>query len=425
MVLKRALLLLLLVGCKQSLFDSNSGGDDDDSTVDSGVVGDGMVQQSCGAMCLGDAGANFGDATWQYLEDKRDRTWTPMTSSGTDFVGTDPNNKITSCAMASKPACSTLPGALLMSSAGGTAAADPAIAFTLPAKQVIKLSLRVRVEGNAAQQVRLYRNSREDSLFTAVAQPGTTLETTMQVDALPSDRFVFALSPADTRAEDVAVQMFINGTGLPFPQQCMMGVQWNEEQTSGKSLDECGGALTYYDDSGQSTTQTAAVHGAGAFTELGTGAAVDFDHYFVADTPVDRSGDVTTQFWLKQSEVGFADCIPFSDSDLDKPGGLEVFLVTNGNFGAGTCNDNVNYTFNDANTTFPQDMGWHFIRVVHTGGQGHLCIDGQHRAAYDIPPAGMTTGQPVYLGRTPYSVNEQLKGGFDDLRIYKGALPCE
>jgi hypothetical protein len=420
-VLRRALLLLLLVGCKQSLFETG----DDDATVDSGMTGDGMVQTSCGAMCLGDSGADFGDAKWEYLEDKRNRTWTAMTASGSDFVGADANNKISSCATASKPACSSLPGALLMSSAGGTSATDPAIAFTSPAAQVIKVSLRVRVEGNAAQQVRLYRNSREDSLFTAVAQPGVTLETSMQVDALPSDRFVFALTPADTRAEDVAVQLFINGTGLSFPQQCLMGVQWNEAQTSGKALNECGNALTYYDDSSDTTTQTPTVLGAGPFAELGTAAMVDFDHYMVADAPVDRTGDMTTQFWLKQSEIGFTDCVPFSDSDLDKPGGLEVFLVTNGNFGAGTCNDNVNYTFNDALTTFPQDMDWHFIRIVHTGGRGHLCVDGQHRAAYDIPASGMTTAQPVHLGRTPYNTTEQLKGGYDDLRIYKGALPCE
>lgn len=423
MVLKRALLLLVLVGCKQSLFDSNSG--DDDQRVDSGVTGDGMVQQTCGAMCLGDAGADYGTPSWQYLEDKRNHKWTAMTASGSDFVGADLNNKISSCATAPKPACTALPGALLVSSAGGMAAADPAVAFSIPAKQVIKLSLRVRVEGNAAQQVRLYRNSREDSLFTGLAQPGTTLETSMQVDALPSDRFVFALSPADTGAQDVAVQLFINGTGLAFPQQCLMGVQWNEPQTGGKALNECGLPLTYFDDSGQSTMPTNAVYGQGVFPELGTAATVDFDHYFAAETAIDRTGEMTTQFWLKQSEIGFADCVPFSDSDLDKPGGLEVFLVTNGNFGAGTCNDNVAYTFNEAHTTFPQDMSWHFIRIVHTGGKGHLCIDGEHRAAYDIPATGMGTGQPVYLGRTPYNTTEQLKGGYDDLRIYKGALPCE
>jgi hypothetical protein len=420
-VLKRALLLLALVGCKQSLFSAHG----DDDTVDSGVVGDSMVQETCGAMCLGDAGADYGTLSWEYLEDKRNHKWTAMMASGSDFVGTDLDNKISSCASSSKPACSILPGALLMSSAGGASAADPAIAFTSSTSQVIKLSLRVRVEGNAAQQVRLYRNSREDSLFTALAQPGVTLETSMQVDALPSDRFLFALTPADTRAEDVAVQLFINGTGLPVPQQCLMGVQWNELQTSGKSLNACGNALTYYDDSTDTTTETPTVLAPGPFPELGTAAMVDFDHYMVADAPVDRTGDITTQFWLKQSEIGFADCTPFSDSDLDKPGGLEVFLVTNGNFGAGTCNDNVNYTFNDALTTFPQDMSWHFIRIVHTGGKGHLCVDGQHRAAYDIPASGMTTAQPVYLGRTPYNTTEQLKGGYDDLRIYKGALPCE
>lgn len=422
MIQKHALLLLALVACKQSLFSSHSG---DDDSVDSGVTSDGVVQQTCGAMCLGDAGADFGAAKWQYLEDKRNRTWTPMTESGGAFVGADPNNKIASCERESKPACSTLPGALLMSSSGGSAAADPAIAFTIPVKQVVKLTVRVRIEGNAGQLVRLYRNSREDSLFTAVAQPGMTLETSIQVDVLPQDRFVFALAPATAGAQDVAVQMFVNDTALAFPQQCMMGVQWNMPQQSGLTANECGAALTYYDDSGTTTMQTATVIGEAPFPELDKGGTIVPDHYFESADVMDRSGPNTTQFWIKQTVVGFTNAATVSDADLNRPGGLGIYLDTINTITAETCNDATNVTFVQATGAYPQDMGWHFVRVTQTADTVALCLDGKRLASYAIPATGMQSNNHPFIGRSPTNATEVLEGGIDDLRIYKGALPCE
>ena len=423
MVLKRALLLLALVGCKQSLFDANNG--DDDTSVDSGVVGDGMVQQTCGAMCLGDAGGDFGETTWQYLEDKRNRTWTAMTETGSAYVGADAANKISACDRESKPACSTLPHALLMSSAGGTAAADPAIGFTLMTKQVVKVSLRVRVEGNAAQQLRLYRNSREDSLFTAVAQPGVTVETSMQVDALPNDRFVFALSPADAGAADVAVQLFINGTGLSFPQDCVMGVQWDRAQVSGKSENLCGTALTYWDDSGMTTMQTGELIGAAPFPELGTGATMKENFYYEAGDIIDHSVDTTTQLWVKQTTVGFTNAAVFSDVDAYRPGGIGIYLDTIDTVTVESPKSASNNEYGQATGAYPQDHQWHFIRVTHTMGNVYLCLDGKRIGSYAISPEGMTTTKHPYLGRSPGSVTAVLDGAIDDVRVFKGALPCD
>jgi hypothetical protein len=339
-VLKRALLLLALFGCKQSLFQQG----DDDSTVDSGGIDpDGMVQTTCGAMCLGDAGGELGDPKWQYLEDNRNRTWTAMTGSGT-YVGTNAANTITSCAQKpSAPACGALPNALLMSSAGATAGADSAIAFSSSTKQVIKLSLRVHSVSKATQ-VRLYRNSREDALFTALAPAGETLETAIQLDALTGDRFVFALG-ADG-AQDVGVQLFINGTGMEFPQQCLTAIQFN-----GDASNACGMKMTYWDDSGTTSMELTPPIGSAPFPELGMAGLVTFDHYYEGGAAIDRMGDHTTQFWLKQDMVSFADAIVFSDIDLELPGGLEIYLTTAGVFGAGTCKDTVNYTYAYVNTT--------------------------------------------------------------------------
>lgn len=421
MVLKRAVLLLLLIGCKQSLFDANGG---DGDNVDSGVTGDGMVQTTCGAMCLGDAGGEVGDPKWQYLEDNRNRTWTAMTGTG-PFTGADPANKISSCAQGSAPACAALPGALLMSSAGSTGTADAAIAFKSDTKQVIKLSLRVRVEGNNAAQIRLYRNSREDALYTAIAQPGVTAEFAIQVDALANDRFVFALTPATTSVEDVAVELFINGTGMAFPQQCMMAVQWNTPQQSGLTLNDCGMPLTYYDDSGTTTMQTAAIIGEAPFAELDKGGTILPDHYFESGDLMDRSGPNTTQFWIKQTVVGFTNAATVSDADLNKPGGLGIYLDTINTITAETCNDATNVTFVQATGAYPQDMKWHFVRVTQTSDTVALCLDGKRLASYAIPATGMQSNNHPFIGRSPTNATEVLEGGIDDLRIYKGALPCE
>ena len=125
MVLRRIIVAaLLVVGCKQSLFDNNGAG-----KGDAQQGGDGAVQSSCGSNCLGDAAADFCGTKIQCLDDHRDRTWATMTASGADFVGANPANKISKSG-----------STVLVSTAGNTDAADPALAFTSSSKQVIKLN---------------------------------------------------------------------------------------------------------------------------------------------------------------------------------------------------------------------------------------------------------------------------------------------
>ncbi|HEX4420829.1 MAG TPA: hypothetical protein VH165_23095, partial [Kofleriaceae bacterium] len=190
--------LALLGACSSSLFDDGShktttgggGGDDDD--------GGGGPVRDCKAPCFADGAGDFngtpGGATghWRYLDDHRDRTWTPMTASAaTMMTGADPGNHITTCAAnPSAAACAGLPGALLVSSAGATSMADPALELTTPTSQVMQLSIHAFIPGGGNdQQIRIYRNSREDVLFTGTAAAGTTLDQAVTFDALAGDRF--------------------------------------------------------------------------------------------------------------------------------------------------------------------------------------------------------------------------------------------
>lgn len=78
-----------------------------------------------------------------------------------------------------------------------------------------------------------------------------------------------------------------------------------------------------------------------------------------------------------------------------------------------------------ASGAYPQDMAWHFVRVTHTNGMVNLCVDGKRIGGYAIPDPGMSTTKTPYVGRSPASVTAVVDGAIDDLRVYKGALPCE
>src|SRR5206468_1782447 len=129
---------------------------------------------------------DFASGKWRYLEDHRDHTWMAMTQSGSSFTGADPGNQITPCPGSGGGAtCDALPDALLVSSSGPMAMADPAIEWKSDKNRVVELQLAVLVPtGSAAQYVRVYRNSREDTLYTGTASPGAMLSQSIKVDAV-------------------------------------------------------------------------------------------------------------------------------------------------------------------------------------------------------------------------------------------------
>lgn len=435
MVLIRVLgLCALVAGCGQSLFDSRGG------TDGGGGGGDGNVPSTCPAPCLADAASDF-DGTptgttmrWRYLEDHRDRTWTAMTASATEMTGAVTGNRITTCAAhPDAAACSSLPNALLVSSAGATSAADPAIEFTAATKDVVQLSLRARVPTGAPPQViRIYRNSREDVLYTATASAGTTLEQAITLDALAGDRFLVAVAPTAMGATDVALQLFASSTGSVFPATCQLALPFAAGMVTGNTIgNQCGATFTHYNAAGAAAPP---VLGAGPFAEAGMAANIATDTYYDSMPVLERAGDSTIQLWMQTRVVDptygeFA----FSDIDLDATGGLSIDVFFDAAANAPklevvTCTGAGNpLMFANTIAAWPDDHAWRFVRVVHTGGNVNVCVDGKRVGSFPLPAGKLQSTYPPFLGKnvkwTPSGAF--FDGSIDDVRVFKGALPCE
>lgn len=432
---------LASAGCNQSLFDNHGPGGTTGS--DAGGGGDGSAPpSSCPAPCIADAAADFDGTTrgttmrWRYLEDHRNRTWGLMTqgaASPPTLVGQNAANTITTCrGNAASAACSKLSDALLISSAGATAAADPALELTVPTTAVIQLSLRVYVPSGPDQQIRLYRGSREDALFTGVATAGTVLEQAITLDALAGDRFLLAVAPAAAGAMGIGVQLFAGPTGAVFPHDCQLALEF--DGASGNSVKElCQGASFeshHRDDMGNDMVKAIAL-AAGPYAEQGMGVNLSGGMYLEGMQVLDQLGDLTVQLWSLQNNQDTVDSVwPFSDLDLNVGGGLGLAVVP----GAPPILDatssidpdpKVNSYF-DVNSAFDAQGVWKFIRVVHAGGTLNVCIDGKRTTTAAVPVGQLKTTLPPYIGKNVIwnPQTPELDGVVDDVRVFSGALPC-
>lgn len=435
MVLIRVAAILVLAGCGQSLFDSHG-------SVDGGGGGDdSSVPASCPTPCLADAAGDFDGSprgktgVWRYLDDMRTRAWTPMAGDANGMMGVA-MNKITTCGKnGSAAACSDLPGALLITSSGATLPADPAIELTNDKNQNMQLTLRVRVPAGAPDQiVRLYRNSREDTLITATATSSATLDRLVKLDGLAGDRFLLSISPMAMGAADVAVQLFANPTGAVFPTECQVAYSFETPSTMTTTVsDLCHtNKLTSYDYT--TTPADPVVRAAGPFPELGQAIKLVPDKYYQADTSLERAGDTTTQLWVK------IDVMPpstngawvYSDTDLDVGGGVGVviFEPTNPTMNTTTCTQGSPpgpLMFAEMTAPYGTPTAWHFIRVVQKGTVVTTCVDGIKKSMYNLPVGKMTSTYAPRLGRnviwTP--AGAYTDGKIDDVRVINTALPCE
>jgi len=439
-VLSRIVLVLALVsGCGQSLFDAR-GETDGGAGGDGGT--DGSVASSCPAGCIGDAAADFDGSPagstgrWRYLDDLRTRAWAPMTATGNVFSGADPANTITTCAETpTASACAQLPGALLVSSAGATSTADPALEYTVALTNVVQLTLRVHVpSGTPAQIVRIYRNSREDVLTTATAMPGVTLDQAVTLDALAGDRFLVAIAPQAMGAGNVAVQMFVNTTGAVFPSSCQLALDFSA--ASGTNVDNRCGADLSYNDYTLMVEEVPPVLGPGPFIEQGQAANITPDHYYKGTALLDRSGDSTIQMWVKHDAlVDPYGAWVFSDEDLNNGGGLGAVIYD----AAGSvrtldvvtctcmgppCNTP---TFALESVAYPADAAWHFLRITHTGGMVNICIDGRKAGSFAVPATTLVSTFAPRLAKnvvwTP--AGAFFDGSIDDVRAFTTALACD
>jgi hypothetical protein len=435
-LIRTALALVTLAGCGQSLFDARG-------TTDGGSGGpDGPVASTCPAGCIGDAAADFDGSPagstgrWRYLDDRRTRMWAPMMADGSVFTGSNPANKITTCAAEpAAAACAELPGALLISTGGATSAADPAIEFTAAENEVIQLTVRVHVPaGSPEQVVRLYRNSREDVLVTAPAEAGITLDRAITVDALAGDRFLVALAPDAMGASNVAVQVFVNSTGAVFPSKCQLALSFSA--ANGNDVDNlCGADLTYNNDLlAPNPEATPPVLGPGPFPELGQAADIAMDHYYKGTTLLDRTGDSTIQMWVKHDAlVDPYGAWIFSDEDLNAGGGIGAVIYDAPGpvrtLDVVTCvdPDATPIVFALESVPFPSDQDWHFLRITHSGGIVKICIDDLKLAEFAVPATKLVSTFTPHFGR---NVRWSPQGAFfdgsiDDVRAFKTALACE
>jgi hypothetical protein len=429
MVLIRIAALVALAACNQSLFDNH--GQVDGAPGDAGPDADPSVPTTCEAPCAADLAADFNGSAggvnnnWRYLDDHRDRTWLAMTGE-VHKAGADAGNQIAACNPAS-PACAALPDALLFSTAGATSGADPAVELTLPPGQVIQLTVHAYAVGRD-QRIRLYRNSREDVLFTGTAVAGAPLGATVTVDTLPGDRYLLAVAP-EAAGGDVAVQLFAKATGAVFPAACQAALSFTA--AAGNDVTSACGQNNFTHGL-YSGTASQPMLAAGPFPELGTAGDFTEDGYYQAAKLLDKSHDLTVQLWVKHR--AFIDPLEawlFSDLDLQETGGLGIGITNTAPplLDVETCAtaSRTDNTFTISTSPWPDDHAWHFIRVVHTGGKVNVCLDGKKQGSFDAAPGFLKSTYTPYLGANAVWSPQGafLDGSIDDLRVLTGALPCE
>lgn len=425
--------IAVVAGCRQSLFDAH--GDTKD-----GGGSDTPSAATCPAPCLGDSGGDF-DGTpngvtgrWRYLEDHRDRTWTAMTAMDNGFVGANPANAIHSCTNnRNAEACLALPGALLISTAGSKTPADPAIEFTAETNQTIELQLGVHVPaGGFAQTVRIYRNSREDALVTATAEPNVAFSQMIRLDALAGDRFVVALVPPASGQPDIAVQLHVVGANATFPTECQLAIPF-ATLSSGTTEDACrSNNLTAAHDSspGIPTSMLAP----GPYPELGNAASIAQHNFYVGGKALDRPGNVTVDLWVKLGMLNPGSIAwIYSEWNEDSAGGGGVTISVNSKqsnlrliaetvyTAPGTVNPE------GVAVDYPADNQWHFLRVAHKAdGPIRLCVDGVYKGMVAAPGA-LRPVVPPYIGQDadiPLG-SSAFAGSIDDIRVLNTSLPCE
>jgi hypothetical protein len=427
---------IVVAGCSQSLFDQHPGGGGDDDGSGSGS-GSNVLSQ-CPAPCLADGGGDFGMSgkNWRYLEDTRDRKWVPMTSQGSTEVGTDSSmNTIAACGTSTEDACTQLPDALLISSAGSSSPADPAIEWTATSNGIVAFELAAYVPSSGTPQaILLYRNSREDALVSVQATPGQRVSGSIVLDALAGDRFLVAVAPDAGGASDVGLQFFASQGAGTFPQQCQLALEFNTPSGSA-AANACGSPFSgMVNDNDENPSPGPISYGPGPFAEQGSAGSFTADHFIVGADIIDRSADTTTQFWVQQGTIpeDYGSWV-FSDYDLNNGGGLGFDIYENSamtglalDVGTNTNPNSNPLQFAIATSTYPSDMGWHFIRAVHTNGTLSVCIDGKMTGSVAVPMGGLKTTFPPYDGQnvTWLPLGAFFNGSLDDLRSFKTALPC-
>lgn len=434
-------LVVVVGGCSESVFGNrrdpgggSGGGSDGGITGDGGGGGDDASLPSvCPAPCITDAALAFDgsasgiDGYWRYYEDLRElRMWTAMAAAAMARVGSDAGNRITSCAARPEaPACTLLPGGLLVSAAGIDATADPAIAFVARTAQVLELRLRAAVPAGAEPTIHVYRNSREDVLFSGTAAAGAVFEQTITVDVLAEDRVLVAVVPSDeTGATDVGLGLTVSAAASPSSCQLAVGFEVIADSSITDVACQAGRLVPTGEGAGVAPVQVNP-----PFVELRHAIRMTPRTWLQmtpSTTVVDYTRDVTVQLWASERTAGSSFGWLYSDLGA-AGGGLAIAIIptmpANLQVAVGSGPDDPS---GFALTTPYETPGvWHFIRVVRTADTLHVCIDGQYAASLEMLPGPFPAVAPA-LGKHTLNDGEEVvfDGSIDDLRVFTGALPC-
>jgi hypothetical protein len=355
-----------------------------------------------------------------------------MTPVANAMVG-DANNRIERCTDASPvAACAVLPGALLVTSSGTSSPSDPAIEYTAPGARVIQLVVRAAIPSDSVEhRVRLYRGSREDVLYTAVASPGVKVEHAITVDALPGDRFLVALEPTGTQGGAAALHFFVIDAITTFPSTCQLALTFDDPAVVGPSAaahDLCGpGGFTYVTGTMPGPLSTVA----GPYSDEGPAVYFEPGFYLYGSQPLDQ-GDTTIQFWvLSYDPTNIAKTWVFSNIDaavnahglginFQNPSATLAGLKLEASFVSAT--NPVTYT--GQSIDFANGGQWHFVRVVHAGNMVTFCVDGTQVKSSPLADTAASGTAPHFGKNGPTDVNPDFYGALDDVRVFSDALPC-
>jgi hypothetical protein len=462
------LLLSVLLGCSQSLFDEHVdddgtiGDDGDDTAGDDGDDGDDGGDNAtdddggddggagCPAPCQGDPVADFtleqggANGRWFYLVDRGDADGAgfdelaPGEVQGAGaWVSGDAGPAIVNCAGgATADICAGVGDSLVLVPAPEGATA-PVLAFVPPARGSYRLTGTFRLpDGFEQGQQRGFvvsRNARHDTQlapsFLTSVEPS---ELSVDVEALAGDRILVSLPAAEAGdgspiAFDFSVTL-LGAEGEIFPGKCSFAATFEGEEAL---ADLCAGATLRNLNNDMPDNIT--VPGPSLSEEYGDARVfAEGQFMFSEGAPMDYRADFTIQFWANvATPQPSSDTVLYSDWDSDVAGGTIFFLDEIEPL------INVCYFYDDGSGKAPQpapclggaaprDDAWHFYRVSRSAEAGtiSLCIDGAHQSTLTEQGAfDMTSDISPNLGRNVYG-SPYFAGSIDDLRIYKRALPC-
>jgi len=437
MVLSRVLCVLLLVaGCRQSLFDSHGGGGGggDGGGDDGGGGGDGGIDvpEKCPDVgCIADAARDYtgmqggANAHWRYLEDNRRYVWTTMLQNNGGFAGAaEPANRVDPCDDSSA-GCRALPSALLVSASGMLQ--DPAIEYRhLFADKFLQLAVRVRVDSGDVR-VRLYRNTREDVLFTGSAGADQTTGGAVNVDALRLDRFFLALEPVGAVPVRAAVQIFVIDVEpqTTFPKTCRLAVTFSSFNGN-FATNACASNNDLLHR--QANMAAAPIKVADVLGQPMSSGYVEPQNNYRGMLPLSRTNAFTVQFWILPNAPPDPLGWLYSDLDQDSGGGFAVRFHNDVNptkLEAVVMSTAVPPTPVIQGTDYTVTSTWHFFRVTHAGDTVKICVDGTRLATLSLPGPNPTAQPPNLAKNGIYDDINFYSGAIDEVRVFADVLPCD